>query len=97
MSIRLSLADREALTKVAVINGSPSLRAFCREVLSLLATGDAEKMIAFNSRLIEQAGQQMIFAMKAQLRAPLAAQAKAKEGGKRRRAGKEGRKRGRRT
>lgn len=88
-ALRLSARAQADLAEMAKLYGSPNPRAFAREVLETMSSGDAGKAREFLRRLFMRAGEQLAM----QFTAPLEA---IEQPRKPARKGRSGRKRGRR-
>ena len=51
-ALRLSKETQEKIAALAKVYGSPSARAFAREILDVVTSGDMLKLQAFNERLM---------------------------------------------
>lgn len=69
-ALRLSKKTQDDLAALAAVYGSPNPRAFAREILEVVTSGDMERITAFGARLVERMGGQMAFLMTAQVDAP---------------------------
>lgn len=64
--LRLPQKVQDDLVEYAKIYGAPSGRAFAREILEVMTSGDMERVKAFNARLIRGVGEQLTLFMNAQ-------------------------------
>jgi hypothetical protein len=65
--VRLPVKDRETLELVARVYGAKNASEFAREVLSVMCSGDVERIRNFNRRLIMAGGEQLILKLNAPL------------------------------
>lgn len=96
-TLRLPAAEQLALAEMAKIYGATSVRGFAREILSMMASGDMERVKAFNARLIAGVGEQLTLKINSALDPVPLVKSKPRKHRKSGRVGKGGRKRGRRT
>lgn len=92
-TMRLPQADQDALLQMSKIYGAPNMRAFAREMISVMCSADVARVKAFNARLIAGVGEQLTIDLNATLDAPRKLTKARKKTG----VGKGGRKRGRRA
>lgn len=59
-TIRLSPKVQGDLRDLGAIYGAPNARAFAREILEVITSGEIERIKAFNQRLITRMGQQLV-------------------------------------
>lgn len=69
---------QDDLLEMGKVYGSPNGRAFAREVLEVMTSGDMERVKAFNARLIAKAGEQLTLKLNATLDGAAEAQKRAK-------------------
>jgi hypothetical protein len=58
-TLRLPAETQENIAELSVIYGASNPRAFAREILEVITSGDVEKLKAFNARLVHGMGQQL--------------------------------------
>lgn len=63
--LRLPKQVQDDLHTFGKIYGAPNGRAFAREVLEVMTSGDMERVKAFNARLIRGVGEQMTLKLNA--------------------------------
>ena len=61
-TFRLPEPDKKALLEVAKRYGAPSPGAFVAEMVGTICSGDADRLIAFSSKLTAKLGGQMVMA-----------------------------------
>lgn len=57
--MRLSVQDQKLLAEMSKVYGAPNPRAFLREILQVMLSGDAERLRGFNTRLAQGVGKHM--------------------------------------
>jgi hypothetical protein len=62
-SIRLPEETQRDIAVIAKIYGSPNPRAFIREALEVMVSGDFKRIGAFNARLMQGMGEQLTLQM----------------------------------
>lgn len=80
--LRLPVQTQKAIAELAAIYGAPNGRAFAREILEVMTSGDVEQVKAFNARLIRGMGEQLTLKLNASIDAVTAAEKPAKNGRK---------------
>ena len=58
-TFRLPAEDLESVRQIAKIYGSPSTGSFIAEVVGVICAGDAARLTAFHTRLIQRMGEQL--------------------------------------
>lgn len=58
-TLRLPEKTQANIAELSVIYGAANPRAFAREILEVVTSGDVEKLKAFNARLVHGMGQQL--------------------------------------
>lgn len=66
-ALRLPQKIQDDLGEIARIYGAPSTRAFAREILEVMVSGEVERVKAFNGRLMMKMGEQMTLRLNASL------------------------------
>jgi len=69
-AFRLPVTEREALIEMSKLCGYPNPRAFLREMVGTMCSGDVERVKQFNARLIRAAGEQLILKLNGPLEKP---------------------------
>lgn len=69
-TIRLTPKTQADIATLAKVYGSPNGRAFAREILETVCSGDPERMQAFNRRLMMGVGEQLALKLNAVFDAP---------------------------
>lgn len=64
-TIRLAPKTQEDLASMSKVYGSPNPRAFAREVLEVMCSGDLARVKDFNARLIRGVGEQLTLKLNA--------------------------------
>jgi len=59
-SFRLPLVERENLVEMSKVYGAPNPRAFLREMVGAMCSGDPLRVREFNVKLIHAAGEQLV-------------------------------------
>jgi hypothetical protein len=62
-TFRLPDEERKQLVAMSKLYGSPNPRAFLREMIGSMVSGDQERATAFNTRLVEKMTGQMALAL----------------------------------
>lgn len=70
---------QEDIADLARIYGAPNGRAFAREILEVITSGDIDRIKAFNARLIQGMGEQLTLKLNASLDAATGAEKPAQE------------------
>ncbi len=78
-SFRMSADDARNVVEMAKVFGSPTVSAFCREVLGTVASGDVERVRALTMRMVEKTGEQLKLSLNASLDEASKAQKPAKK------------------
>lgn len=78
-AMRLSAKTQQDLAEMAKIYGSPNTRAFAREILEVMTSGDLERVKLFNGKLIKGMGEQLTLKLNAALDVATAAEKPAKQ------------------
>jgi len=68
-TFRLPDSERASLVEMSKVFGSPNPRAFLREMLGAMCSGDPRRVEDFNRKLIHAAGEQLVLKLHAPLRA----------------------------
>lgn len=87
-AMRLSAKTQQDLAEMAKIYGSPNTRAFAREILEVMTSGDLERVKLFNGKLIKGMGEQLTLKLNAAMDGAMGAEKSAKEPKKPKGAGK---------
>lgn len=58
-TLRLPQKTKDELAQLAKVYGAPNTRAFAREILEVIVSGDLERIKAFNARLVMRMGEQL--------------------------------------
>jgi hypothetical protein len=66
-ALRLPQQTQDAIVELAKIYGAPTGRAFAREILEVITSGDMERIKSFNGRLIQGMGEQLTLKLNASL------------------------------
>jgi len=66
-ALRLSQKTQDDLSALGKVYGSPNGRAFAREILETVCSGDPVRMAAFNKRLLIGVGEQLALKLNAPL------------------------------
>jgi len=66
-TFRLPREEQLALVEMSKVFGAPNPRAFLREMLGAMCSGNAERVRDFNAKLIRAAGEQLILKLNAPL------------------------------
>lgn len=82
-ALRLSLKTQADLAALSKVYGSPNPRAFAREILEAVTSGDMERIKAFNQRLITRMGEQLVLRLNAVVDTPPKGNERRKRGRKR--------------
>lgn len=69
-SLRIPQKTQDEIAELARIYGAPNGRAFAREILEVITSGDLEKIKAFNGRLIKGMGEQLTLKLNSALDGP---------------------------
>ena len=82
-SLRIPQKTQDEIAELARIYGAPNGRAFAREILEVITSGDLEKIKAFNGRLIKGMGEQLTLKLNSALDGPTEAKKPAQKPRKR--------------
>jgi hypothetical protein len=77
-ALRLPGETQKAIADLAGIYGAPNGRAFAREILEVMTSGDPERVKAFNARLIRGMGEQLTLKLNASIDSAVDAEKPAK-------------------
>lgn len=66
-ALRMSQEEQDSIAQMAKVFGAPNGRAFAREVLAVMCSGDVKRVQEFNARLIRGVGEQLTLALNAPL------------------------------
>lgn len=75
-SFRLPSAERENLVEMSKVFGAPNPRAFLREMVGAMCSGDGERVRAFNTKLIHAVGEQLVLRLHGPLPGKVVSKAK---------------------
>ena len=78
-ALRLPQKTQEDIAELARIYGAANARAFAREILEVITSGDIERIKAFNARLIKGMGEQLTLKLNSALDGPKEAEKPAKK------------------
>jgi len=81
-ALRLPQKTQDDIAELAKVYGAPTGRAFAREILEVMTSGDMEKVKAFNARLVQKVGEQLTLKFNAMVDAASEPQKQAKKGQK---------------
>lgn len=70
-SLRLSKKTQDDLSEMGKVYGLPNGRAFAREILEVMCSGDPAKVQAFNRRLMMAVGEQLALKLNEPLEAAI--------------------------
>ena len=87
-ALRLPQKTQEDIAELARIYGAANARAFAREILEVITSGDIERIKAFNARLIKGMGEQLTLKLNSALDGPKEAEKPAKKARKLAKTGK---------
>ena len=88
-ALRLPQKTQDDIATLSRIYGSPNPRAFAREILEVITSGDMERIQSFNRRLMMGMGEQLALKLNEPLKA-----LQGQQRGPRKKGGRRGRKRG---
>jgi hypothetical protein len=94
-AMRLPKETQAALSEMAAVYGAPNGRAFAREVLEVMCSGDIDRVKGFIGRLIAKSGEQMTLKLNAALDASVEAEKPAQKPNPKGKGKKKGGRRGR--
>ncbi len=66
-ALRLARKTQDDLAQMAKVYGAPNGRAFAREILETVCSGEPARMAAFNRRLLQGVGEQLALTLNAPL------------------------------
>lgn len=78
-ALRLPTKTQQDIAELGKIYGSPNGRAFAREMLETMTSGDMARIKAFNARLITKCGEQLSLQLNAAVDAAAEAQKPARK------------------
>jgi len=81
-ALRLPAETQKAISDLAAIYGALNGRAFAREILEVMTSGDPERVKEFNGRLIRGMGEQLTLKLNASIDAAMDAGKPAKNASK---------------
>ena len=64
-ALRLPQKTQDDIAALSKVYGAPNARAFAREILEVITSGDMERIKAFNQRLITRMGEQLVLRLNA--------------------------------